>query len=967
MLPLLLFCVLAVPPERIVFDEPGFPAIGVAATLPEVDGARSVGSVAALEAALVPGEVILVWRHGDAFPADAWGPFLRFLEGGGSFLWLGGAPLDRPVTGAPGERVVRAPNVNLRKALRLNQARRLALPAGTIVLRAETAEATRKLDSPTRVTVLEPRLTDARDFPDEDGSPGAREAICRPLLHAVAPDGDPRFPDAALAVAFDRIAGRFAGGRWVFWLANAAPTTDELTQLIEQASRPASDLRVVPTVGCFHEEETPAVRLRLVRPGVRGPAAAVDIMVTAEDGTSWTARGDVSGSESGAVETEIALEGPSAPGLYRVTARSDGHADATTGFWIVDRHLLATGDELTFDTYTLRRNGVPTPVIGTTVMSSTVHRDFLFEPDAAVWDRTFGDLAAQGMTVVRTGVWSGWSRFVTDDGVVDEAWLRALEAYLLSARRHGVVVVFTFFAFVPHRFGGDCPYFDPVALAGQREFLRTVAERFSGAKEVIWDLINEPSFASPDKLWRCRPHGCAHEAAAFQGWLEARYGRGGADWEAEVRDRWRLTPDEPIGLPTDADFEDAQVFGDARPFRAKEWIHFAQDAFRGWIVAMRRALTEGGSLAPVTVGQDEGGLNERPSPLYHHDAVDFTSMHTWWYNDAQLWDVVMAKARAKPLLVSETGVMNRELLTGEAVRSERDTALLLSRKIAAAFAGGAFGVVHWCRDVNPYMDSDNEVAIGTRRVDGSDKPERRVLAEFARFVSKNGRRLDGFVEPDVALVMPFADHWPPRGMQADGTRRIVAEAEGPIRVVAEHRALADLGRPRVIVLPSCRGIADDAWIAIERAVAEGATLRCSGFFERDDAGRPALRIGALRQALALVDEDAEGRPLPMPLLPSESWFRASSSTHPHALERIVHRDAPLDWALARPRDDDGLLVRTHRFARLGGAAVTLAAVVNERSGPAVVRGESIPARTGALLLFDEGGALIDRTRVEGLK
>jgi hypothetical protein len=68
-------------------------------------------------------------------------------------------------------------------------------------------------------------------------------------------------------------------------------------------------------------------------------------------------------------------------------------------------------------------------------------------------------------------------------------------------------------------------------------------------------------------------------------------------------------------------------------------------------------------------------------------------MHTWWNNDALLWDGVLAKATGKPLLVSETGIMQREFLSGEAVRDSADFARLLSRKFGYAFAGGAFGVI----------------------------------------------------------------------------------------------------------------------------------------------------------------------------------------------------------------------------------------------------------------------------------
>ncbi|MFG0320598.1 MAG: hypothetical protein ACF8XB_25220, partial [Planctomycetota bacterium JB042] len=353
----------AAPPELVTFDEPGFPAVGGLETPAAVEGARSFASVESLAARLVPGEAVLVWRHGATFPADLWAPFVRFLEGGGSFLWLGGTPFDRPVTGPAGAREVRAPNVNLRKALRLNQARARTLPAGTAVVLPGGSTPTRTLGTPVAVTILEPRLTDGRDFEDEDGSPGAREAVVRPLLHAVAPDGDARFPDAALAFAVDRIAGRFAGGRWVLWLADDAPTADELATLVDEATRPALDFRVVPTSGCFHEGETPELELRLLRPGATEEKTfSVDLEIESDGGATRTIEGVrlVAGAAGVEGRARVALDPSlSAPGLHRVTARADGLPEATTGYWGFDRALFRSGAPLSFNRSTLRRDGAP--------------------------------------------------------------------------------------------------------------------------------------------------------------------------------------------------------------------------------------------------------------------------------------------------------------------------------------------------------------------------------------------------------------------------------------------------------------------------------------------------------------------------------------------------------------------------------------------------------------------------------
>ena len=929
----------------LIFTEAGFPAGDLAGPLPfpADDQVVAAGSVTELIAEMRP-DRILVWCHGGAFPAEAWPALIDFLESGGRLLHLGGEPFTRPVTGRAGARVMQPRTVSLLKELDLNRSYRVACAGARQVWRAATGEAHQPaavtLPAGTWVSVLEPRLSNTKRVAAEDGSDGPREAILRPLAFIHLSGDDERFPAAAGAVAIDRLAGRFAGGRWIFRLLSSAPAADEVARLRREAVLPVTDSRLEVRYGCFHAGEEPAVTLRLVQPGKSEERdVRVQLTLTDPDGKIGHQRDLV--VRAGADETaEVSFPGLTAPGLYALRAVIEGFQAAETGFWIMDDELFASGDSLSFDSYTLTRNGMPEPVLGSTVMSATVHRQFLFEPDALVWDRTFAEMAALDLNVTRTGVWTGFDRIMSNTGDVDEAWLRALEAYYLTARRHGIPVIFTFFAFVPPVWGGVSPYFDPVSIAAQQRYITAVATRFAGAREMMWDLINEPSFASPDKLWRCRPHGDRHEEAAFRRWLQARFGGDGAGggggagsdgaggrdpgdsdpgdsdpgdhdatWQDVVRARWRLLPGEEIGLPEDSDFDDHYYFSNHRPYGARDWLHFAQDAFTDWIDQMTEAIHVAGSAAPITVGQDEGGLVQRPSPLFHHHAVDYTSMHTWWNNSDLLWDGIMAKAPGKALLVSETGIMQRELLSGESLRDLQGYADLLSRKIGYAFAAGAGGVIEWVYDVNPYMPSDNEVAIGLRRADGSYKPEHRTMRDFAAFLRRNREHFRGLKEPDVAMVVPFNGFFGPRALEVGATRQVVSAlvATGGERVqaVAEYRTGEDLGTPCLIILPSTRGISIAAWRDILSAVDAGAVLHCSGWFENDDAGLPAHRLGGRRRPLALVETGRSATSevdllLHFPLAAVESGFAADHDEMPlirdHGDGLIRHFAYPLDWA-----------------------------------------------------------------------
>ena len=917
----------------VVFDEPGFPIVD-AGPLHTIAGAKSAASGVELTDALRPG-ALLVWRHGSAFPADAWTAISKFLDAGGSLLYVGGEPFTRPVTGDGASRRVEPRTVAYLQALKLNQSYRLDASRAEVAPVAADRRS-RTLPDGAWIAALEPRFAQTQNVPSESGSPGARDALLRPLAFARRSGDDARFPFAAAAYAIDRLRGPFAGGRWTLWLASAPPTDEEWTWLLAEAARPPIDFRADPTFGCFHEGERPSLILRAHRPGAT-EALTIPCAI-AVDGPGAPHRALTATLTAGEHATvRVDLPDATAPGLYRVSVDGGPLGRATTGFWIFDEKLFASGSALTFDAYTMRRDGRPEPIVGTTTMSSTVHRDFLFEPNAAAWDDTFTELAALDINAIRTGLWSGWRKVSMEPNVIDESVVRAIEAFYLTARRHGLPVIFNVFAFAPEDFGATDPYLDPRALEGQRAFVSTLANRMAPARELIWDLINEPSFDSPDHLWSLRPSGSTFERTAFTDWLATRFqpkdaGAWPTAWRDVVRRRWRLRADESIDVPRPDDFSDAWVFGARHPYRALDFALFAQDAFEGWIAKMRAAIRDGGSNGAVTVGQDEAGLGTSPSPLFHHASLDFTCMHTWWNDDALLWDGLVSKASGTPLLIGETGIMQRQLLSGEAVRSPEDFANLLSRKIGYAFASGAFGVVQWCYETNPFIDSDNEAAIGLKRVDGSVKPEHRVLTDAAAFVARHKAGFDGYVEPEVALIVPTGELLSPRNLAAVATRAAVRASYEDLRIrlraVADHRADRDLGQPKVILLPACRSVSDLCWRAIVAAVERGATLICSGWFETDDAGLPAERLGVGRRSLRMI-EDA----FRFSGVTPESWYAADVSA-PRRLPRgagaIVHHPLPIEWA-----DPTPALAAFYR-STLTTAGVSSPIVVDGDASPGVI-------------------------------
>ena len=122
-----------------------------------------------------------------------------------------------------------------------------------------------------------------------------------------------------------------------------------------------------------------------------------------------------------------------------------------------------------------------------------------------------------------------------------------------------------------------------------------------------------------------------------------------------------------------------------------DFFLFAQDVFAGWVQTMHDTVRKTGSQQLVTVGQDEGGIQDRLSPAYWGQFVDFTTNHSWWQNDFTLWDSLLAKQPGKAMLIQETGLQRELNLDEVARRTPENEAALLERKIASSFIQGGRG------------------------------------------------------------------------------------------------------------------------------------------------------------------------------------------------------------------------------------------------------------------------------------
>jgi len=813
--------------------------------------------------------------YGSAFPKQAWGQLLQFLAAGGNWVNLGGVPFAVPVVRDGDDWRTEVRQTAYHKRLGVTQA------FGIDTSRLARHESNRRITW-TRALVgnvetdatyeLYYRFTRVKEYPDEDGSDGPREAVVEPLLSLY---GSGEHPVAAPVVRVDRLLGPYAGGRWILGNFDGTITAEAIRATVRDAALGANRLAVSPSYACYREDESPEISVTLRSPGNTSRKAARcrlrvfddhDLEIAATtiglDGTGFA----VTASTSLQTVASTALP----PGLYRIEAQlesDDSALDgtiATSGFWMHDPELLAAGSPFTTDEYTLLRDGQPYVVTGTSYMATDVHRRFLLEANAHVFDRDFAAMRRAGINMIRTGIWTGWRNYMSEDGELNEAALRGLDAFLLTARRHDIPVIFTFFAFIPEDWGGANPYLDPRAVAAQKRFISGIVSRYSEMNDVIWDLINEPSCCSPDRLWVTRPNYDEYETHAWESWLRERFpSESPVELDSKLSELWRTLPGEALDLPSLDEFGDRNIFEDLRPLKAMEYRLFANNVFARWTREMVETIHRAGSPTQlVTVGQDEGGTYERASPTFYGPEVAFTSNHTWWLNDDLLWDSIVTKTPERPNLISETGIMFYEKIDGSAWRSEGEARDLLERKLAIASVVGGAGWIEWIWNTNPYMPLDNESAIGLLRPDGTAKPEFAVLRDMARFVAEALPQLGPRELDSVVMVTPHSHMFSVRNFATGSTQRCVrAMCYGcrmPMSAVSEYTLDRLSHRPSLIVVPSPRILTEKAWRQLVNLAEDGTTVLITGPIDFDEHWRPAPRLevyGIRTKTAAVANEE----------------------------------------------------------------------------------------------------------------
>jgi hypothetical protein len=813
-------------------DSPVFPQSQLEKAIP---GARFASADRLSSALGDSGTRLLVLPYGSTFPEENWPAISDFLQQGGNLLVLGGRPFTRAAYHNDSGWHLRDYSVRFIRQLSMDQFQTTPGSAGM------------EFQNNPDLTVSLPHFGWQRAFSpiirlsavnlyNRGGSAGSIDARLDPLAWGVK---DSR-KMAAPAMEIDHLRNGFDGGRWIFLTAeldSRFPAGNDAVTLIhtlaERALHGAEEFTARPTLPLYLPGEPVEVEVRWHT--AEKPSAPVTVRIS-EFPEAAPSQREVQTANLSAPQT-ILLPAPKEKGFHIIQAElSEGTAVRATyrsGFWIRDPEFLRSGPRLSVNHDFFELDGHPIAVVGTTYMSSEVQRLYFDHPNVYTWDRDMAQIRAASLNMLRTGWWTGWDKFCDENGQPYERTLRTLEAYLMTARKHGLPVQFNFFAFLPDVLGGVNPYLGPEAQRKQQTLVSTVVERFHDVPFVAWDLINEPSISQ--HLWQTRPNGDAIELAAWNQWLSKRYPN-----RAALAAAWNVPPDfiaGTISLPGELEFSSRGMYVGHNSLRVYDYSLFAQETFADWVSAMREKIRATGSQQLTTVGQDEGGVRDRLSPAFYAPVVDFTTNHSWWGNDSLLWDSLTAKQPGEAMLIQETG-LQREINLDESARfTPEHEAFLFERKVALSFVQGS-GAIEWLWNTNAYMTEANESPIGALRADSTEKPEATVMRDFASFAKSLHSHLLNPRQPSIAVVTSQAAQFSVLAdlqleAQQKAVRVLAYELHITPYVIAENQ-IARLGSPQLVILPSPQSLNESTWQSLLAYVKAGGNLLINGPVSRNE-------------------------------------------------------------------------------------------------------------------------------------
>ncbi len=832
----------------LIFSDEAFPGYRKV-NLNEIQGA-DVCSATQLAQALEKEYDVFVNLHGSCFPYEAVRALFAILRKGKGYLQIGGAPLTHMCRYSEEQGGYQVGTEQMAYHRKLNIHSILAVSQKEVSYFEKNPEipvAEQLVDGLEKSETLNFVMTPTKDayVEEEWGSVGSMDARIVPLIRGMNGRGQ---HISSPVVLIENRAGAYRGGRWIFINAELtqaclADADIFLTPLIRFVAAGSRELWVKPSFPLYYPGERPTIKLTVEDLGSRKGSWKVALTCRKDGRILWEKKAALNGSY---MDTAlITAEEEAEPGFYElesVFTAEDGELQKRwQGFHCYSKELMTRVKPAACGKDYMIIDGVQTPIVGTTYMSSSVSRSFLHLPNVYEWLWDMQEMQENGINWIRTGIWCNHRTYMLEDGHFDEHILRAVDAFIQTAAMVNLHVTFNFFTFVPEAFEGSHPYLDRRSIEAQKRFIASVVARHKESTNVDWDLINEP-FTSDHPLQKRKPEDVL-EDEGFRRFMKEKY-----QDSFRMLDKLDLTAEEipdfdslPLPAAEKINFEITDMAAAKNGIIWKDYLMFRMQMFENWAREMRTMIQKICPGQLVTAGQDEALHSQKPSNYFMEEEVDYTCQHSWWQMDDLVWDTRFGKSHEKPLLVQETGIMYTEAPNGQPRRSEQDLHDILEKKFAYAYGTRCAGAIHWLWNTNYFMNNANESNIGAIRCDGSRKPEFTVYRDFADFFGKTpGIYSDVLNEEQIAVIYPFSNDFSNRKFAEHATTHLTKLLTYELKLgfmgISEFHLEPLRRHPfRVIFVPAAHHFDEKQFQELLQIVGEtGSTLVFTGPIARNE-------------------------------------------------------------------------------------------------------------------------------------
>ncbi|MBP3610525.1 MAG: beta-galactosidase [Lachnospiraceae bacterium] len=559
-------------------------------------------------------------------------------------------------------------------------------------------------------------------------------------------------------------------------------------------------------------------------------------------------------------------------GLYRIEAALCTVSDVcpetvittcTTGILVLTReellhevqnfHPMYIDESISSDYCVV--DGKITAILGTTYFVTDVYRECFYSMNAWLCAKEMAQLSADGFNVLRSGNWYYIPEFYNNDGSIGERGKRAMETFFYLAAKQGFTVQFALGTVLLNQWDTSR---SPIHDKGMRKkcmtLIRSFAEYFKDFKNVMMDIVNEPSYSNRGAWSPGKPSMEAGERMRWHEWLKEKYGT-----IQNLRTAWGESPTVLTSFD-DVVMPENHLFGRGLARTEQRLNHtpladffaFARTEFSGWTKEIRSIVREIAPDMTVIMGRDETLRIPEQQTEVLAGSIDMVCWHQWNYNSDIFTEYLMNRVRGKICVAQELGMYKFDDIRSGKRHTDEEMVDKLNNKLLCAF--GNF--VQWQSHDDPFMWELSENSLGLYRADLSPTPSlqaTRELVQAERSMQHLMKHRD-YDKVKICTVYGTSYHFGvehPFALQGmrNFTYAMFHELKEPSDFMLEHLFTKEhasaIGTPRLIILPAMQMLGKNCWKELLAYVENGAVLLVNGCIDKDEFFGADAKISAL--------------------------------------------------------------------------------------------------------------------------